>query len=176
MPKRIDVSQDKILDITDRILQTGGYRALSVRKIAQMNGMATGTFYLYFPSKEALVAATLARTWSRTTAEMKEISSVCADFNEGVKKLYSSLCAFLRKYAATFAEYAKAVGSHETLASRHIMLRSQIAERLKELSVSSDRQLLIPHCDLLAECMLAVLNQPDMDESTLCSFISLIEK
>ena len=32
MPKKIDVSKDKILDIADRILQKDGYKALSVRK------------------------------------------------------------------------------------------------------------------------------------------------
>lgn len=176
MPKRIDVSKDKILDITDRILQSGGYRALSVRKIAQMSGMATGTFYLYFPSKEVLVAVTIARTWERATAEMKLVSSSCTDFTEGVKKLYTSLSGFLQKYAATFAEYSRAVGSHDTLASRHVMLRSQIAERLCELADVSGRQFLKPHADILAECMLAVLNQNDMDESTLSSFVSLIEK
>lgn len=176
MPKKINVSKDKILDITDRILQDDGYRALSVRKIAHMSGMATGTFYLYFPSKDVLVAMTLARTWERTTADMKLVSSTCTDFAEGVKKLYGLMCGFLQKYRATFAEYSRSVGSHETLASRHIMLRSQIAERMRELADLSGRQFLGPHADILAECLLAVLNQNDMDESTLCSFVALIEK
>ena len=176
MPKKIDVSKDKLLDIADRILQKDGYKALSVRKVAQMCGMATGTFYLYFPSKETLVATTLARTWERTSAEMKLLSSTCTDFTEGVKKMYRLMCGFMQKYYRTFAEYSKVVGSHDTLASRHIMLRSQIAERLEELADLSGKQFLKPHADILAECILAVLNQKDMDESTLSSFISLVEK
>lgn len=176
MPKRIDVSGDKILDITDYILQNDGYKALSVRKIAQMSGMATGTFYLYFPSKEVLVATTIARTWEHTTAKMKAVSSSCSDFTGGIRELYLLMSAFLKKYAATFAEYSSTVGSHDTLTSRHVMLRGQLAERISELADSSAKPTLGQHSDIIAECLLAVLNQKDMDENTLCSFVSLLDK
>ncbi len=50
-----------ILDAAAQILAAHGWRALSIEEIASRVGIATGTIYLHFAGKDALVAALIAR-------------------------------------------------------------------------------------------------------------------
>ena len=65
MPKILGISENKILDVADKILREEGYKELSVRKVANLCGIAVGTFYLYFPSKDDLVANAILRSWKK---------------------------------------------------------------------------------------------------------------
>ena len=66
MPKtRLSQSKDEkssaILGVAERQLRDGGYAALSVAAIARELGVAQNTIYWYFPSKDDLFVAALAR-------------------------------------------------------------------------------------------------------------------
>jgi len=50
-----------ILDAAEDILAARGWGALSIEEIASRVGIATGTIYLHFAGKDALVAAVIAR-------------------------------------------------------------------------------------------------------------------
>ena len=122
LPKILDVSKDKILDIAESVLETSGYKALSIRNISETAGMATGTFYLYFTSKDNLVAQTLVRNWLSTFSEMEYAAHNATSFAEGLESFYDQICGFYNLYRRVFSEYTKIIESHETLASRHLML------------------------------------------------------
>ncbi len=47
--------QGKIMDVTEKILLEQGYENTSVNDIIKRQGIAKGTFYHYFPSKESLL-------------------------------------------------------------------------------------------------------------------------
>lgn len=176
MPKILDVSKDKILDIAESVLKKDGYKALSIRKIAETGGMATGTFYLYFKSKDDLVAQVIVRNWIATTSEMQHAAQNSTSFEEGLVDFYDSVCRFSNSYSHVFAEYSKIIGSHETLTSRHLMLRSQLAAHIEKLAQNTKQLHLLENTDMIAECLLTAVNQPDMNASTLQNFIKLITK
>src|SRR5262249_50541015 len=52
---------DALLEATARVLRKEGYDRASTNKIATAAGVSIGSLYQYFPSKEALVAALIAR-------------------------------------------------------------------------------------------------------------------
>lgn len=54
-----DDRRTKILDVARHIFSTQGYAASNVQDICQAAGIARGTFYLYFDSKPAILAALL---------------------------------------------------------------------------------------------------------------------
>lgn len=60
-----DVRRRQILDATGALLLEDGYEALTVSKVAARAGVAKGTVYLYFDSKQALLAALQAEMWDR---------------------------------------------------------------------------------------------------------------
>lgn len=176
LPKILDISKEKILSTTKNILKSQGYKALSVRRIAAENNMATGTFYLYFSSKEELVAQAMITDWNVVLQNMKTTSATCTDFLQGITVFYDAINSFMYDYRLVFSDYSEAEGSYRTLISRHIMLREQLSESIKQLAQTSCQQHLREHSDMIAECLLSVLNQSDMTKKNLCDFLSLTLK
>jgi len=59
-------SAERLLDAADRLMYVRGYHDVGVAELCREAGVRTGSFYYYFPSKEALAAAMLERAWART--------------------------------------------------------------------------------------------------------------
>jgi AcrR family transcriptional regulator len=58
---RAILRREQILDATARVLDGGGWDALTTNAVAREAGTAIGSVYQYFPSREALLAGLLAR-------------------------------------------------------------------------------------------------------------------
>ena len=63
MPKIIEAVPGKILDTVRARVAAEGWEALNIRSIAANCGIALGTVYNYFPSREAILAAVIGRDW-----------------------------------------------------------------------------------------------------------------
>lgn len=59
--RRSKLTVDSLVEATARVLIKEGYDRASTNKIASVAGVSIGSLYQYFPSKEALVAAVIAR-------------------------------------------------------------------------------------------------------------------
>ena len=59
--RRAKATVEALLDSTTRILAHEGYARLTTNRVAEVAGVSIGSLYEYFPNKQALVAATLAR-------------------------------------------------------------------------------------------------------------------
>ena len=59
-----------LLDATARILERGGYAALTTNRIAEVAGVSVGSVYEYFPNKQAIVARLVARTMHEIVEEV----------------------------------------------------------------------------------------------------------
>lgn len=71
---RDDVS-DLILDAAGRLLARYGYSKMTMDDLAREVGVAKGTLYLHFPSKEEVVLSRIDRTIERLTAELRAIAT-----------------------------------------------------------------------------------------------------
>lgn len=60
--------RDSLVDATARLLDRGGWEALTTNAVAEEAGASIGTVYQYFPSKEALLVALLDRHRARLEA------------------------------------------------------------------------------------------------------------
>src|SRR5947209_9614908 len=69
-----------ILQIAEEVLMEKGYYETSVDEIAARVGIAKGTVYLHFPSKEDMVVAILQRS-AREAVELVEAVIVAAQSN-----------------------------------------------------------------------------------------------
>ena len=59
--QRSRATVDALIEATARILVSEGFDKASTNRIAEVAGVSIGSLYQYFPSKEALVAAVVAR-------------------------------------------------------------------------------------------------------------------
>lgn len=60
--------RDEILDAARKLLETRGYAAVVMDELALEAGISKPTLYSYFPTKDALIAATIAREINRVRA------------------------------------------------------------------------------------------------------------
>jgi AcrR family transcriptional regulator len=67
---QFEVREEAILEATNRLLATRGYEAMSMDEIAAEVGVAKGSLYKHFDSKEALAAAVMVRLLGRTRAAL----------------------------------------------------------------------------------------------------------
>ena len=63
-----DVRREQLLDAAERLLLEQGLRATTVAGVAQEAGVAKGTMYLYFPSRDELLAGLRSRYLGRFLA------------------------------------------------------------------------------------------------------------
>ena len=56
-------SREEILKVIRELIRRQGWEAVNVRAVASACGVAVGTLYNYFPSRDALVAASVESVW-----------------------------------------------------------------------------------------------------------------
>ncbi len=157
MPKIIPGLQEKILDNAQRLLFEEGYEALTVRKVASDCGIATGTFYNYYKSKDELVAHIMLRDWKQALQEMSVLAKGCHDLSRGLNGFVEIIHEFIRKYRATWVQAASSVSvdvGGYFLKYRQ-MLIEQVCEQLNLLLAVCSRADLSPISNLLAELIMA---------------------
>ncbi len=76
---RAQATVDAILTATARLLVREGYDRASTNRIAEAAGVSIGSLYQYFPSKEALVAALLARHVEEMSAVLQREAALVID-------------------------------------------------------------------------------------------------
>src|SRR5688572_21071421 len=78
--------RDQLLSAARDVLAKNGYERTTVSSIATKANVAQGTFYLYFPSKEALPGA-LAEQLSAAMGKAADDAAGKASFQDGVEAL-----------------------------------------------------------------------------------------
>lgn len=90
MPKILDNVRADIIQATREVLSQQGYKKLNIRTIAARCGIATGTFYNYFQSKQDVLSTMMAEQWSdmkrrieaAMDAEQSPMQRLCTIFDE----------------------------------------------------------------------------------------------
>lgn len=71
MRRKDDTLRDTLLDLARGIAETDGLDAINIRTIAQRAGIATGTMYNYFSSKDQILLALTEEYWMQALGEMQ---------------------------------------------------------------------------------------------------------
>lgn len=105
---RIAARYDAIIAAARTFACEGGLRAVQIAPVAERAGVAAGTVYRYFPSKEALVSAVIADTADRGVAAIRAATGTAPG---ALSALAAALAAFgtgiLRTRQLAFAMLAE---------------------------------------------------------------------
>ncbi len=102
-----ETTRRKILETAQTLFRTAGFEVTTTREIAKAAGIATGTLFNYFPTKEAIVATLVVDSLSRLAHKTSDES-----FESLEESLFAHVAAGLRvlkpyrKYLAPVLETA----------------------------------------------------------------------
>lgn len=128
MPKMLpDNIKEEILATTRRLVIERGYNKISIRDIAKASGIASGTFYNYFDSKQAVLSALLADDWNRMQTFLKT-QSTTSDLAviEQLEQVFSNLKAMMLSVHELWA-----LGFPDDFASETMNKMAQIKRQLR---------------------------------------------
>ena len=148
MPKIIENIREQLMAEAKAQITERGYKNTTVRSVASGCGVAVGTVYNYFGSKDILIASFILQDWIECVGAIS--SHKKDDRKKYIEFIHLSLKSFEEKYSTLFADReAKAVFS-AAFSERHGQLRGQLAELILPVCPNSDSFL----AEFVAEALL----------------------
>ena len=133
MPKRIAELREKMLAYArQKLLQAGGPE-LTIRSVANACGVAVGTVYNYFPSKDSLVEAVIQADWEVMMVGLREELAQADDAMESLRVI----CDRLQSFASTYVDVLKIpptrLHESESFRQRHGVFVEQLCDLLQPI-------------------------------------------
>ncbi len=95
MRRKDEKKEDAILKAAIQAIAESGFHSAKVSRIAEIAGVATGTVYLYYPSKEILLHKIFEKLWSELT--MKFEKTIADQSLTPIEKFEKMIDLFLEK-------------------------------------------------------------------------------
>lgn len=96
MPRPKD-NRDKIIEAALKTFVTRGYQQTTVAEIAGQAGLAEGTLYNYYSSKEELLLAVFDDKWGGIIDDIKRKIARIEDPNDQLKAMFSTVVRMFKK-------------------------------------------------------------------------------
>lgn len=168
MPKKIDNLRQAILQQAKQLLLEKGYEAFTMRDTARGCGIAVGTLYNYFASKEMLAAGVMLEDWRAALRSMGGACEKAATLAEGLAAVYDGVVRFSDPYRGIWAGHG-AGAQMPDYARRHRLLVRQLADCLAPLLARTGAGEL-PQADVfLAENILICAGTSELEFASLCA-------
>lgn len=113
-PQQADDRRRQLLAVAEKLFVTDGYQATSVSAIVRAAGVAQGTFYLYFKSKEQLLVHLRGRVLKDYVATLHKTLEVQAPADERLVTAVAELSRSVKKHQALVKVFREATTGDET--------------------------------------------------------------
>lgn len=134
MPKIIENLRDELLKEARKQVFERGYRNTTIRSVASECGVAVGTVYNYFRTKDMLIASFVLEDWIECTRYIESYpKNRSKDF---LGFVYMSLRRFADRYTVLFSDKEAEKSFNAAFSKKHELLRTQLA------------LLILPICDV----------------------------
>lgn len=104
MPKIITNLREEIISSGRKLLLEDGYSAFTMRAVASACGIALGTVYNYFSSKDMLCAAIMLVDWNSALEGCRRKLSASPECIDGLETVYDSIRGFASIYTSVWSE------------------------------------------------------------------------
>lgn len=132
MPKIIENLREQILNEAKKQLSEQGYEKTTIRSVAQECGIAVGTVYNYFKSKDILIASLILEDWNDCIQSIATYPK--EDRRAFLEHIHISLSAFEKKHDKLFKDKEATKTYNTVFFERHRLLRSQLSQLIKPLT------------------------------------------
>lgn len=138
--KKPITSRETILATCRDLLASRGLESISMRGVARACGVALGSIYYYFPSKNDLVLATIESVW-QDLFRMDQLGAGSSDFKLYIELCFSHLKTGIKKYPNFFTIHSLSFSSKEKNRAKAYMeqYRGHIKESMKDVLHADNR-------------------------------------
>lgn len=126
MPKIIENVRELLLDTAKKQIKERGYANTTIRSVAGECGLAVGTVYNYFKSKDMLIASFVVADWNSYLSDIR--GAKLSEPRKALHNIYNALISFSEQHASLFRDPDAAKVYAAVFSERHKTLRGQIAE------------------------------------------------
>jgi len=127
-----------ILDAACAVFTESGYDGASIRDVIRRTGLASGTFYNYFPDKEAVFHALLEERTTELRRRLREVRQVETELDAVVREGFRVYFSFIVEDRTLFDLLRRNAGTVQSMVDTPA-LASGIAELFEDLSVLAER-------------------------------------
>lgn len=131
MPKIIENVRELLLTVAQKQINERGYANTTIRSVAGECGLAVGTVYNYFKSKDMLIASFVVEDWNGHLSDLR--ASDLSDARTTLRTIYDTLISFSDRHSSLFSDPDAAKVFSAVFTERHKTLRSQISELILPL-------------------------------------------
>lgn len=134
-------SKEDIISVSKEIVASRGMQAINMRNVANHCGVAVGSVYNYFPSKNDLMIATVDAIWREIIQGISECKPH-SGFLENVEILFYCVKSGGEKYPSFFSVHSMSIAKSGKDKSRETM--NQYFESIKSallVSLQSDQRI-----------------------------------
>lgn len=122
--KNSEDRKDELLQIGIRVFLEGGTKHVSIQKVVQEAGVATGLFYYYFKSKEDFIEQAIAQYIENYVADLEQ--TVSNKNTSVLNRLYS----LMEQFKIRFCEANEIINDELLQTPQHLALEGYIVQRL----------------------------------------------
>ncbi len=135
MPKIIHNAKENITRTAKQLLTSKGLSGLNMRALASTVGVAAGTLYNYFPSKEHLVAAVMLEDWEHALLSVEKKISLVPTATAGLEIIFDAIRAFADTYRTVWNSFGSAQDYRAARQKYHKVLIDRLSEPILPLGV-----------------------------------------
>ncbi len=133
MPKLIKNAKENIIREAKILLLAEGVSGLNMRTVATKVGVAAGTLYNYFPSKEHLIASIMLEDWITALAELKPLLEEAKSATDGCEIIFNMIQGFSDQHRATWQSHHNQAEYFALRKKYHKTLIDQLCEYIRPL-------------------------------------------
>jgi AcrR family transcriptional regulator len=133
--------QENILEATKQLIIEQGFKDISVRDIKEKAGIAQGTIYVYFKSKEEIFAAIVENFFSEADKFIKETKKIKKDSSSKIKAFVKADLMFYERNHDLFNALGREMESiknmcsaeyHQKILKKYFQIINSISEIIEE--------------------------------------------
>ena len=123
----------EILAAARRLMDQNGVDTLTMDEIAQTAGVAKGTLYLYFQSKDGLIQALLSQVGEAMALDLEAISSKAAPLPEKLRQVAVLLLHYVDRESTLFPVYLRELVRSKSGRGNALTSLQELEERIVSL-------------------------------------------
>jgi AcrR family transcriptional regulator len=135
MPKIIKDAKETIVRQARALLSQNGASKLNMRVLAESAGVAAGTLYNYFPSKEDLIAAVVRDDWVQMLEEVEGRLDRAISAIAGIEMIFNAIAGYREKHGFLWSTIRASKNFRDKQLDYHKEIIEQIADRIRILGM-----------------------------------------